>query len=64
MNFNNGKDFKFINGFIETLKEIPNIIEPNDIEELLNILTRDFSIILKNTIFLDLQKNIKVMNLI
>ena len=47
LNFNNGKDFKFINGFIETLKEIPNIIEPNDIEELLNILTRDFSIILK-----------------
>lgn len=59
LNFNNEKDLKFINSFIETLKEIPNIIEPNDVEELLNILTNDFSIILKKHNILRFSKEYK-----
>lgn len=47
LNFKDEKDLKFINSFISTLKDVPNVIDSNDIEQIVHILTNGFSIILK-----------------
>lgn len=43
----NEDNLNFINKFRDTLKEIPQVIDQNDIENIINILTSDFPILLK-----------------